>query len=91
MNCLCRTGFHTSTAVGTLIIVDRSVEVIYSYSPVRTFLLAYLTADTAVFAGKFCSLAVIAGGTKNINMLCKWLYTDKTVWTGSCALTAGTA
>lgn len=69
MDHLCRTGCHAGSAVGTLVIVDRSVEIVYHNSFIRTFLLADLTADTAVLTYKLSRLSVVSRRTEHVNML----------------------
>ena len=60
MDDLCRTGCHAGSAVCTLAVIDGSVEIIDHDRFIRTFLLAYLAADTAVFAHKLRRLAVVS-------------------------------
>lgn len=61
--CLYRAGSHAGAAVGTLIIVDRSVEIVYDYCFVRTLLFAYTAADTAVLAAELSDLTVVSRRT----------------------------
>ena len=58
---LYRTSFHTGSTICTLVVINGGVEVINDYRFVRTFFLAYLAANTAVFTYKLCGLSVIAG------------------------------
>lgn len=56
---LSRTGRYAGTARGTFVIVDNSVVIRNDNSTVRTFFLAYLTADTAVCTYRSCDLAAV--------------------------------
>lgn len=56
---LSRTGGYASAARGTFVIVDNSVVIRNDNSTVRTFFLAYLTADTAVCTYRSCDLAAV--------------------------------
>ena len=52
-------GVNAGAAGGTFVIVDNSVVIRNDNRTVRTFFLAYLTADTAVCANGSCDLAAI--------------------------------
>lgn len=56
---LSRTGRYAGAARGTFVIVDNSVVIRNDNSTVRTFFLAYLTADTAVCTYRSCDLAAV--------------------------------
>ncbi len=56
---LSRTARYAGTARGTFVIVDNSVVIRNDNSTVRTFFLAYLTADTAVCTYRSCDLAAV--------------------------------
>lgn len=54
------TGVHTFSAVFTFIVINGCMEVFDFDCSCRALFLTHFTADTAVFAGKLCSFAVIA-------------------------------
>lgn len=56
---LSRTGRYAGAARGTFVIVDNSVVIRNDNRTVRTFFLAYLTADTAVCTYRSCDLAAV--------------------------------
>ena len=52
-------GVNAGAAGGTFVIVDNSVVIRNDNRTVRTFFLAYLTADTAVCTYRSCDLAAV--------------------------------
>ena len=86
-----RTGIHTLAAAGTLIVVNRGVEVLDLYRAGRALLLAYLTADTAVLAVLLRNLSVVGRRAQNVDMLRLGLDAYYAVRASRCALSAGTA
>lgn len=91
MNNFNRTSLHTNSAVRTLIIVYRSVEILNRNCSGRTFLLTDLTTDTAIFTAQLCLFSVGSRRTENVDMLYHRLYGYKSVRTYRSALSACSA